>query len=85
MNRKQDFLKVVVIIAATSATSGDRELIIHAPRIPRITGFNFFMLCFPFLFVLVNGCGDAVLQNEAWMLATLSFLMPMDPFRRHMF
>ena len=30
MNRKQDFLKVVVIIAATSATSGDRELIIHA-------------------------------------------------------
>ena len=26
MNRKQDFLKVVVIIAATSATSGDREV-----------------------------------------------------------
>jgi len=30
MNRKQDFLEVVVIIAATPATSGDRELIIHA-------------------------------------------------------
>ena len=30
MNRKQDFLKVVVIIAATPATSGDREFIIHA-------------------------------------------------------
>jgi len=30
MNRKQDFLKIIVIIAATPATSGDRELIIHA-------------------------------------------------------
>ena len=30
MNRKQDFLKVVVIIAAKPATSGDRELIVHA-------------------------------------------------------
>ena len=30
MNRKQDFLEVVVIIAATPATSGYRELIIHA-------------------------------------------------------
>jgi hypothetical protein len=30
MNRKQDFLKIIVIIAATPATSGDRELIVHA-------------------------------------------------------
>ena len=29
MNRKQDFLEIVVIITATPATSGDRELIIH--------------------------------------------------------
>ena len=30
MNRKQDFLEIVVIITATPATSGDRELIVHA-------------------------------------------------------
>jgi len=30
MNRQQDFLKVVVIITATSATSGNGELIVHA-------------------------------------------------------